>query len=79
MDLKTPKVLQDVGEYIAFLLGFSIYTTKKVVDYFMYDFPITKINEYIYTAVLLIAMAAGIKRVWCWFFKSNKAKSNEHD
>ena len=79
MDLKTQKVLQDVGEYIAFLLGFSLYTAKEVAEYFMYDFPIARINEYIYTVVLLIAVAAGIKRVWCWFVKSNKAKSNEHD
>ena len=79
MDLKNPKALQDIGEYTAFLLGFSLYTAKEVAEYFMYDFPITRINEYIYTVVLLIAAAVGIKRVWCWFFKSNKTKSNEHD
>ena len=73
MDLKIPKGVQDVSEQVAFIFGFSIYTAQKVLD----DFPITKVNEYIYTIVLIITVVVGIKRIWCWFKKSNKNPESE--
>lgn len=70
---------RDIGDYATFILGTSFYTVKKISDYFVYDFPIAKFNEYIYTVVLLITVAVGVKRIWGWLFKSKKIKSNEHD
>ena len=70
---------RDIGEYTTFILGSSFYTIKKVSDYFVYDFPIARLNEYIYAFVLLITLAVGVKRIWGWLFKSNKTKSNDDD
>ncbi len=70
---------RDIGEYTIYLTGFTFYTIKKVSDYFVYDFPIAKLNEYIYTVVLIITVAVGVKRIWAWFSKSNKTQSNDND
>ena len=77
MELKLPKDFnaQDVLEYTGFALGFSFSTFKEVSDYFLFDFPITQVNQYIYTFVLLSTLAIAVKRIISWVLKSNKSKS----
>lgn len=72
MDLRIPKVLQDYLEKGGFTLGLSFATFKEISDYFLFDFPITQVNQYIYTLVLLSTLAIFIKRLYGWLSKSDK-------
>ena len=75
MDIST----KDIVEYTGIGAGLSFSTFKEASEYFLFDFPITQINEYIYTLVLLATLTLTVKRFVTWLFKSNKAKSNDND
>jgi len=66
---------RDIAEYTAFAVGVIYSTFKEVSSYLLYDFPITQINQWIYALVLLTTLAIAMKRIWGWFFKSNKNES----
>ena len=73
MELKLPKLTpQDAIEYGGFVAVFLFSTLKTISDYFLFNFPITQVNNYLYSAVLMITIAVGLKRIYHWFRKKKK-------
>ena len=75
MDLKLPITIRDGVEYTLFGSGVAYSTVMATTDYFLLDFPIEQVNQYVYTLVMLITIAIGAKRMWGW----RKKKSNDND
>ena len=67
----------DLFDYTIFGAGLAFSSFKEFSHYLQFDFPIVKVNDYLYAGVLAITIFVGVKRLAAWAYRGIKLLINK--